>query len=716
MREKVSERWSGRVGGFYPSGFLKTLHNQAVSFFFTNFLEDFGAYKTWKVFSEVRSVGDVYLPGKRDKGGKRFGFVRFKDNSDLRRLEEKLNNMWIGDQKVWVNRARFDRDRPKFPPWRDCKDEQRPITHSREALQGAWRKPLVIKDVRAELPEKEKEYGPSRSFFEFSVPKEEMGRFRGCYVGKLLRPVDSASIQDIFFKEGFMSIKTTHLGGLFVLLQETDSEEIPELLFSEKKWFDDRFLDIRRWSPSFVVPERFTWVLCYGVPVHVWCEEFYRKLVSSVGSLALLDPPTAGKQRLDVGRILISTEQQNIDTCVVAKVNGKEYEVRLVEEPCRGLVSVRKLFGMDKGEEVESEAEASSADGRMYGTENCSVFGSESSSDESDVKVVSPRLMELVRQTNLLSSRSADSSSLRRVSGESGENVNLNSILRAASGFLSCSVELEPSCLVRDAACDKEVESFCPDSLEKLVCEVGQDGFQEERGLVDVGPLSEPPPSLKETSKGLASRASKSQLVAGKRIQDLKRGIPLHKKKVSFGPVENVEKKKAVRPQRTFDLSESSCNVVGVKGLNSSVQVGKRSSAQFLHSFHEKGETSGVKSVKLPRCSVSPKRKATSSSVYRGKKGKEKARSARGSRRSGSVDSAINNSISDSNIKSCCRLHYRYGEFVLQRLWKLGKEMGVSFSGKQNKVSNLIKQLEDMDCFVSEGQVDEGLGRGNVSQ
>lgn len=48
------------------------------SFFFTNFPDNFGEVDMWKIFSRWVSVGEVFIPPKRDKFGKRFGFVRFK--------------------------------------------------------------------------------------------------------------------------------------------------------------------------------------------------------------------------------------------------------------------------------------------------------------------------------------------------------------------------------------------------------------------------------------------------------------------------------------------------------------------------------------------------------------------------------------------------------------------------------------------------------------
>ncbi|KAK7245977.1 hypothetical protein RIF29_40833 [Crotalaria pallida] len=268
-----------------------------------------------------------------------------------------------------------------------------------------------------------------------------------------------------------------------------------------------------------------------------------------------------------------------------------------------------------------------------------------------------------------------------------------------------------------------EVESFCPASQEEEIMSKNVVGLQETPNPL-IGPL----PGLGALSYsqgagvGLASRASKSQLMAGRRIQDLKRGVPIQRRKVSFGPVEILEKKKGAHLEgqglRTSDLSDASCNVMGTKPSASCGMARncakKKKPPLFPHSVHETGESSGVRSIKLPRSFKPPKRKKAPS-ISRRKSPKKKLEAHRSS---GSIDSAINNSISDSNIKSCCRLHYRSEEDVPRRLWELGKRMGVSFEGSEEVVVNLIKELEarDRPADSTATAVDEMQGRDEGSQ
>ena len=54
----------------------------------------------------VQKMGDVreiFISKHRNKGGRRYGFVRFKVVSDERSLERKLDNIIVGGLKMYIN-------------------------------------------------------------------------------------------------------------------------------------------------------------------------------------------------------------------------------------------------------------------------------------------------------------------------------------------------------------------------------------------------------------------------------------------------------------------------------------------------------------------------------------------------------------------------------------------------------------------------------------
>ncbi|GKA14497.1 RNA-directed DNA polymerase, eukaryota, nucleotide-binding alpha-beta plait domain protein, partial [Tanacetum coccineum] len=101
------------VMGFHHQNSLQSKLDQTAkiskSVFITNFSEECTSKDLWKVCNDYGTVIDVFIPNKRSKSGKRFAFVRFIKVSNLDRLVENLNTIWMGRFHLSANRARFDR-------------------------------------------------------------------------------------------------------------------------------------------------------------------------------------------------------------------------------------------------------------------------------------------------------------------------------------------------------------------------------------------------------------------------------------------------------------------------------------------------------------------------------------------------------------------------------------------------------------------------------
>lgn len=57
----------------------------------------------WGVFAKWGEVVDIFIPNKRNKDGRRFGFVRMARVEDPAGLARRIDQMFIGDMKLYVN-------------------------------------------------------------------------------------------------------------------------------------------------------------------------------------------------------------------------------------------------------------------------------------------------------------------------------------------------------------------------------------------------------------------------------------------------------------------------------------------------------------------------------------------------------------------------------------------------------------------------------------
>ncbi|XP_057432091.1 serine/arginine-rich splicing factor SC35-like [Lotus japonicus] len=63
----------------------------------------------WRVFQKWGRLWDLYIPQKRDRWGRRFGFVKFLNVTNPSYLVERLDQLVVGGRKLHVNFPRFSK-------------------------------------------------------------------------------------------------------------------------------------------------------------------------------------------------------------------------------------------------------------------------------------------------------------------------------------------------------------------------------------------------------------------------------------------------------------------------------------------------------------------------------------------------------------------------------------------------------------------------------
>jgi RNA recognition motif-containing protein len=97
----------------HQRGYIHRLDREATTFFFTNFPEEVKAIDLWPRFARFGRVGEVFIPKKVDKQGKRFGFVKYREVKDEIELLRSISNIWVKSFKLRVNLSKFKRQTEK---------------------------------------------------------------------------------------------------------------------------------------------------------------------------------------------------------------------------------------------------------------------------------------------------------------------------------------------------------------------------------------------------------------------------------------------------------------------------------------------------------------------------------------------------------------------------------------------------------------------------
>jgi hypothetical protein len=106
-------------------------------------------------------VVDIFIPSKRNKLGKFFGFVRFKDVTDARTIEEHMRDTWFGTYKLWANVARFEKEGSSYSNFDG--EKQRFYSNTNGAYSKQSKRDVAPEKHRSERQESIKKYGSEAS-------------------------------------------------------------------------------------------------------------------------------------------------------------------------------------------------------------------------------------------------------------------------------------------------------------------------------------------------------------------------------------------------------------------------------------------------------------------------------------------------------------------------------------------------------------------------
>ncbi|KAL4348848.1 hypothetical protein GQ457_17G012120 [Hibiscus cannabinus] len=85
---------------------LRVDSNQSVWTLFVHNIADRLHWKgVWQVFDRHGVVVDVFIPRRRSRAGRRFGFVHMASKEDVDRVIERLNGFWLYGARVSVSLA-----------------------------------------------------------------------------------------------------------------------------------------------------------------------------------------------------------------------------------------------------------------------------------------------------------------------------------------------------------------------------------------------------------------------------------------------------------------------------------------------------------------------------------------------------------------------------------------------------------------------------------
>ncbi|GJZ41695.1 RNA-directed DNA polymerase, eukaryota [Tanacetum coccineum] len=309
----------------------------SISIYVSNLPETFSAKDLFHACNKYGHVVDSFIPLKRSKEGKRFGFVKFINVSNVERLVGNLCTVWVGRYKLQANKARFGRPPLNGRNIRNSKSDDRHL--------GGFKEP----NVRPTNGNKETRNNSFASVLKSNQPNNlsssnmihdsspAIALDDDCLSANDLSCVAIGKIKDInalsnlsviLNDEGFDDIKISYLGGYWVLIQSKSCASKEKLInhAGVLNWFHE----LGNANNSFVSDIRLVWIAIEGLPMCAWNNKALSKIVSPWGTLTPVD--LVEDSSLPYRKVCVTTKVSTIindRTKIIVK--GKVYWIRIRE-------------------------------------------------------------------------------------------------------------------------------------------------------------------------------------------------------------------------------------------------------------------------------------------------------------------------------------------------------------------------------------------------
>ncbi|KAF5795977.1 putative RNA recognition motif domain, nucleotide-binding alpha-beta plait domain superfamily [Helianthus annuus] len=249
-----------------------------------------------EVFGGFGVYEGSYIARKRDRWGKRFAFVSFRDVHDVKRLEGEMVDVWVGSYKLFVALARFVDgdmiDKPK-PDLRRKAIMKELASHANHIVEGEYESGANTMG----RGDNSNQTRGGRSFLDSVLNRNKVDTIlvddnvEGFYqwhgmslVGKVVDFNTLTSLKELLRSRGWNSVAIKYVGGFSVLLVFTCLEDAESFLSYKNMW-SVWFEGLKVWDGNFKEEERIAWLKVYGVPVQLAVDQVLEMVGSRYGKV-----------------------------------------------------------------------------------------------------------------------------------------------------------------------------------------------------------------------------------------------------------------------------------------------------------------------------------------------------------------------------------------------------------------------------------------------
>ena len=320
------------------------------SFYFTRFPEEVTEAELWTHFRQWGEVKEIFIPNRRNKEGRRYGFVRLKGIADTRSVERDLDNSFIRGLKLHVNIPKYGRGEAMKDQTQHklvykgvgmvenvCKEEASRRAAVSKTTKRSYAEVAASLIKRSNHLSKDGNHfagdGSSWSTLSMDISEDDTVRYKNVWVSRVKKLEIFERLEEEVAWHVGPGISAKYLGDDMALLLGLSDKRAVEILREETEQASSLFYSLTKWNPKLWTENRLVWIRCWGIPVVAWKMENIRRIVAAVGDLVDVDDDVELMQRLDRARVLVRTSWPPlIQHVTVVHIDGASYRVSIVEE------------------------------------------------------------------------------------------------------------------------------------------------------------------------------------------------------------------------------------------------------------------------------------------------------------------------------------------------------------------------------------------------
>ncbi|XP_020220436.1 uncharacterized protein LOC109803325 [Cajanus cajan] len=306
------------------------------TFFFSRFPESYNQADLWKVFQRWGKVWDVFIAARRNRHGQRYGFVRFLEVENVKRLEKQLDEIYIGGTKLYANIPRYRRNEDVMVESQHTKKrtegQYKGAKENKQNQEGYWRVrgqgqmnrnqqqeshrqtyAQILKGKQVWKPKSRKwriktyEHKQGWNGISFTMPEVNRAWLEGSWIGYLKDVTMFNKMKEAMLLNEPEEVKLRYLGDDMVLITGLEECKMQQKIKDEEDMFSTWFHSVQKWNTNLRPGNKLVWVKIIGIPLQVWNDECFAKAVAVLGEHVATAKETSSFSKLDAAKVFIRT-------------------------------------------------------------------------------------------------------------------------------------------------------------------------------------------------------------------------------------------------------------------------------------------------------------------------------------------------------------------------------------------------------------------------